>query len=77
LNFKGLSVDFGTTKSGVNVVYMQYIESLFFQIKVSIIKQCVSLDIAVGIATSYGLDDRGGSEFESRWDQEFSLLQVV
>jgi hypothetical protein len=30
----------------------------------------------VGIATGYGLDDRG-SEFESRWGQEFSLLHVV
>jgi hypothetical protein len=29
-----------------------------------------------GIATSYGLDD-GGSEFESRQGQEFSLLQIV
>jgi hypothetical protein len=31
---------------------------------------------AVGIATGYGLDDRG-VEFESRWGQEFSLLRVV
>jgi hypothetical protein len=30
----------------------------------------------VGIATGYGLDDEG-SEFESRWGQEFSLLYVV
>jgi hypothetical protein len=36
-----------------------------------------SRDSAVGIATSYGLDDRGGSEFESRWGQEFSYLNVV
>jgi hypothetical protein len=35
-----------------------------------------SRDSAVGIATSYGLDDRG-SEFESPWGQEFSLLYVV
>jgi hypothetical protein len=33
-------------------------------------------DRAVGIATGYGLEDQG-SEFESRWVQEFSLLQVV
>jgi hypothetical protein len=30
----------------------------------------------VGIATGYGLDDRG-SEFESRWGREFSLLHVI
>jgi hypothetical protein len=30
----------------------------------------------VGIATGYGLDDRG-SEFESRCGQELSLLHVV
>jgi hypothetical protein len=33
-------------------------------------------DSAVGIATSYGLDDQG-IEFESQWGQEFSLLHVV
>jgi hypothetical protein len=31
---------------------------------------------AVGIATGYGLDNRR-LEFESRYGQEFSLLQVV
>jgi hypothetical protein len=31
---------------------------------------------AVGIPTGYGLDERG-SEFESRYGQEFSLLHVV
>jgi hypothetical protein len=36
----------------------------------------VSRDSAVGIATGYGLDDRG-VEFESREGQEFSLLHVV
>jgi hypothetical protein len=35
-----------------------------------------SRDSVVGIATSYGLDDKG-SEFESRWGQEFSLLQII
>jgi hypothetical protein len=35
-----------------------------------------SRDSSVGIATSYGLDDRG-SDFESRWSQELSLLQIV
>jgi hypothetical protein len=33
-------------------------------------------DSAVGIATVYGLDDRG-VEFEPRWGQDFSLLPVV
>jgi hypothetical protein len=36
----------------------------------------MSRDSVVGIATSYGLDDRE-SEFESRWGQEFLLLQIV
>jgi hypothetical protein len=36
----------------------------------------VSRDSVVGIATGYGLDDRG-FELESGWDQEFSLLHVV
>jgi hypothetical protein len=31
--------------------------------------------IAVGIATGYGLEDRG-SELESRWGNEFSLLRI-
>jgi hypothetical protein len=35
-----------------------------------------SRDSVVGIATSYGLDDRG-VEFESRYGEEFSLLQIV
>jgi hypothetical protein len=35
----------------------------------------MDVDSAVGIVTGYGLDDRG-SEFESRWGQEFSLLHV-
>jgi hypothetical protein len=35
-----------------------------------------SWDSAVGTATGYGSDDEG-SEFESRWGQEFSLLHVV
>jgi hypothetical protein len=30
-----------------------------------------------GIATSYGLDDRGGWSPESRLGQEFSLLHIV
>jgi hypothetical protein len=30
----------------------------------------------VGKATGYGLDDQR-SEFESQWEQEFSLLHVV
>jgi hypothetical protein len=33
-------------------------------------------DIVVGIATSYWLDSEG-SEFESRWDEEFLLFHVV
>jgi hypothetical protein len=36
----------------------------------------VSRDAEVSMATSYGLDDRG-SEFESRYGQESSLLHVV
>jgi hypothetical protein len=35
-----------------------------------------SRDSVVGIATGYGLDDRG-SEFEYRSGQEFSVLHVV
>jgi hypothetical protein len=35
-----------------------------------------SRDTAVGIATGYKLDTKG-SQFESRWRQEFSLLHVV
>jgi hypothetical protein len=35
-----------------------------------------SRDSVVGITTGYWLDD-GGSEFESRYNQEFSLLHVV
>jgi hypothetical protein len=31
----------------------------------------------VRIAISYGLDDRGVEEFESRYGQEFSLLHVL
>jgi hypothetical protein len=34
-----------------------------------------SRDNAFGIATGYRLDE--GSEFEYRWGQEFSLLQVT
>jgi hypothetical protein len=37
---------------------------------------CESRDSTVGIVTGYGLDAKG-SEFESRWRQEFSLLHVV
>jgi hypothetical protein len=35
-----------------------------------------SRDSSIGIATGYGLDDQG-SEFESREDQEFSLLRNI
>jgi hypothetical protein len=35
-----------------------------------------SRDSSVGTATGYGLETKG-SEFESRWGQEFSLLHVV
>jgi hypothetical protein len=34
----------------------------------------ISRDSVVGIATSWTIE---GSEFESRWGQEFSLLHVV
>jgi hypothetical protein len=34
-------------------------------------------DRAVGIATSHGLDDPEGSEFESQQGQEFSLPHIV
>jgi hypothetical protein len=33
-------------------------------------------DSVVGIATGYGLDNRG-SEFESQWGQEFSVLHLI
>jgi hypothetical protein len=36
-----------------------------------------SWDTSVGIETGYELEDRGGPSFDSRWGQEFSLLQVV
>jgi hypothetical protein len=42
----------------------------------SYVQIIVSRDSAVGIATSYWLDEQK-SEFESRWGQEFSLLHVV
>jgi hypothetical protein len=47
-----------------------------FPVYVSPYNSMRSRDSVVGIATGYGLDDRG-SEFESPYDQRFSNLHVV
>jgi hypothetical protein len=36
----------------------------------------ISFTSTIGVATGYGLDDRLEAEFESRWDEEFSLFHV-
>jgi hypothetical protein len=35
------------------------------------------MKISAGIVTGYGLDDREGSEFESRWSEVVFLLSAV
>jgi hypothetical protein len=55
-----------------------YASTIFYKNQFIMILQSAirswSRDSVVGISTGYGLDDRG-VEFESRYDQEFSLLQ--
>jgi hypothetical protein len=55
---------------------MDYLYTSFLQeFEKLVLKETNSKEIGAGIATSYRLDD--GSEFESWYGQEFSLLQIV
>jgi hypothetical protein len=57
-----------------NSNFITYYQLLFLCIVASL---SGSQDSAVSIATGYGLEGRGITEFESRWEQDFSPLHAV
>jgi hypothetical protein len=70
------SLSNGNSGTGVNTVRTRGRTTWRLLHFPSVIMPQESRDSAVRIATGYGPDDRG-SEFESWWGQEFSLLHVI